>query len=186
YLRCDGDLEIDAHHTIEDCMLTLGAAIKKALGDGHAFGVSITYSDESPAMLGPGGGIVKALPILGGDHFIVMGSDLWSDFPIATLLDKTHRLAHMVMVNNPDFHSHGDYGITNGFLSKDTPTRTYAGYSVWHPSLFHDAIVGDAIELVPFIEKALALNEITAEKHEGTWHNIGTPGQLQALQRVAL
>src|SRR6266540_6416578 len=32
-LRCEGDLEVDAHHTVEDCGLALGQAFLKALGD---------------------------------------------------------------------------------------------------------------------------------------------------------
>src|SRR5438105_3151898 len=31
-LRCEGDLEVDAHHTVEDCGLVLGQAVLKALG----------------------------------------------------------------------------------------------------------------------------------------------------------
>ena len=32
-LTCKGDLEVDSHHTIEDCGIVLGEAFKKALGD---------------------------------------------------------------------------------------------------------------------------------------------------------
>ncbi len=33
HLRCEGDLEVDAHHTVEDCGIALGQAFQKALGD---------------------------------------------------------------------------------------------------------------------------------------------------------
>jgi imidazoleglycerol-phosphate dehydratase len=33
YLRCDGDLEVDAHHTVEDCGISLGQGFLKALGN---------------------------------------------------------------------------------------------------------------------------------------------------------
>ena len=33
HLRCEGDLDVDAHHTVEDCGLALGRAFLKALGD---------------------------------------------------------------------------------------------------------------------------------------------------------
>jgi MurNAc alpha-1-phosphate uridylyltransferase len=44
----------------------LGAQIRDALGNGERWGVSIRYRDEGPVALETGGGIFRALPLLGG------------------------------------------------------------------------------------------------------------------------
>ncbi|MCD8330651.1 MAG: imidazoleglycerol-phosphate dehydratase HisB [Lachnospiraceae bacterium] len=49
-LHCDGDTEVDCHHTIEDCGIVLGTAIREALGDKKGicrFGSSILPMDEA-------------------------------------------------------------------------------------------------------------------------------------------
>ena len=159
----------------------LGALIQKKLGDGAQFNLHIQYSDESERMLGPGGGIIKALPLLGDSHFMLMGADLWSDFPLETLLTRRQHLGHMVMVDNPAFHPSGDYGIdNNGFLTQQPPALTYAGFSVWHPDLFRDTPI-DYYEITPFIQRAMAKQSLTAEKYAGAWHNIGTAKALNDL-----
>lgn len=51
-LRCEGDLEVDDHHTAEDCALALGTAIDKALGERRGiarFGYAYAPLDEALA-----------------------------------------------------------------------------------------------------------------------------------------
>lgn len=158
-----------------------GEQIKQHLDNGQRYGLRIVYSEEPAEPLGPGGGIVNALPLLGTQHFLLMAADLWSHFPIASLLDKVDHLAHMVLTENPDFHQQGDYGISDGRLTHEGTKYTYAGYSVWHPALFNDYMPGTRVSLTPFIDKAISLKAITAEKYSGDWYNIGTPEQLAAL-----
>src|SRR3954471_8123359 len=59
-LRCRGDLEVDAHHTVEDCGIALGQAFLQALGDkkgikryGFGFGPEEARGDARP----PGGSL---------------------------------------------------------------------------------------------------------------------------------
>ena len=49
-LRCDGDLRVDGHHTVEDCGITLGKAFKDALGDKKGierYGSALIPMDEA-------------------------------------------------------------------------------------------------------------------------------------------
>jgi imidazoleglycerol-phosphate dehydratase len=53
-LRCDGDLAVDAHHTVEDCGIALGQAVAAALGDkrgirryGHGFHPKNPFTGEA-------------------------------------------------------------------------------------------------------------------------------------------
>ncbi|NNE40998.1 MAG: histidinol-phosphate transaminase [Marinicaulis sp.] len=53
-LTCDGDLEVDTHHTIEDCMLAFGAALRDALGDGRGmarFGAALPMDEARAEVL---------------------------------------------------------------------------------------------------------------------------------------
>lgn len=167
----------------------LGNQIEDYFKDGSKFGASIQYSREDEA-LETGGGIYKALPLLGDQTFLVINGDVWTDYPLERLLNQGKALAHLVLVDNPEHHSAGDFhlskseGGTGGRLQQEadqkSETLTFSGISLLHPELFSDCEPG-AFPLAPLLRAAISRGEVTAEHYQGDWFDIGTPERLQAL-----
>lgn len=168
------DVVINVHH--------LGDQIIEALGDGTAFGLHLQYSVEDP-ILETGGGVAKALPLLGGDPFIVVSGDILTDFDFRALPQTlaTSNLLHLVMVDNPSHHATGDYALENGFLwKKGRSLLNFGGIGLYHPDLFKDSPKGP-FPLNILFEQAIAARKATGQYYAGFWHNVGTVAQLQAL-----
>lgn len=158
--------------------------IMDTLGDGSRFGLSITYSIE-PERLETGGGIVKALPLLGDQPFIVLSGDVITGVPLAKLPRTLNSLAHLVLVPNPDFHPQGDFGLHEGFLTRHTqPTYTFGNVGVYHPDLFAGCEVRP-FPLNQLLFPAIEKQQITGEIYQGPWYNVGNPVQLADINRHA-
>lgn len=158
--------------------------IKKTLGDGQRYGITIFYSVEEHR-LETGGGIYQALPLLGGDPFVVISGDIVTNFPIENLFLRSNCLAHLVMVNNPPYHLAGDFGIDKGFASRETkPFLTFGNIGLYHPDLFENCTPG-YFALFKLVNKAIDCKLVTAEHYKGTWHNIGKPEDLHLYQMRA-
>ena len=90
----------------------LGNQIVERLGDGSGLGVRIEYSFEPEGALDTGGGIRRALAMLGDDDFVVINADVWTDYPFERLRSSASRGdAFIVLVDNPPHHPHGDFGF---------------------------------------------------------------------------
>lgn len=159
----------------------LGSQIRTRLGDGSRFGLTIRYSDEGERALETGGGIFKALPQLGEDSFLVVNGDVWCDYPYR-LRGLTHGdLAHLVLIDNPAHHPHGDFFLNAGRLSLTHGERlTFSGIGYYHPRLFEGCRPG-AFALAPLLRHAAEHGKVSAEHYRGGWLDVGTPERLQAL-----
>jgi MurNAc alpha-1-phosphate uridylyltransferase len=161
----------------------LGEQIEATLGDGSRFGVRIRYSPEHTA-LETGGGIFKALPLLGPEPFLVINGDIWSDLDPAGLQMHETDLAHLVLVDNPPHHPSGDFALTDGRVQADGERRlTFSGAGVYSPALFADCRPG-AFPLAPLLRAAMAEGRVGGEHHAGRWLDIGTPERLAELDRL--
>jgi N-acetyl-alpha-D-muramate 1-phosphate uridylyltransferase len=158
-----------------------GNRIREALGDGGARGLAIRYSEEGPEPLGTGGGLHAALALLGDAPFLVVNGDVWTDFPLATLEAPDGSFAHLVLVDNPEHHPGGDYGLGHHGRATAGPGKlTYSGVSIIDPRLFADCKAG-IFALKPLFDAALAAGRLTGQHYRGTWRDIGTPARLAAL-----
>lgn len=163
----------------------LGQQIEDHLGDGSRFGVSIQYSAEGEP-LETGGGIFKALPLLGDKPFAVVNGDIWTDYSFAGLRTPLTGLAHLVLVDNPAHHPKGDFCLSGTQVLDAQPGRatlTYSGIAVLSPALFEGAGAG-AFKLAPLLRNAMAAGRVTGERLQGQWVDVGTHERLAEVESL--
>ena len=154
-----------------------------SLGDGSRWNLRIDYSYEGAQPLETGGGMLRALPLLGADPFIAVNGDLWTDFPFSTLPQNPDRLAHLVMVANPPQHPFGDFVLRDGLLHDEAaPRLTFAGIGVYRTELVAAQQPG-RFSVVPLLRAAMRDGRVSGERFDGEWDDIGTPQRLEDLQR---
>ncbi len=166
----------------------LGAQIEAHLGDGARFGVSIAYSPEGEP-LETGGGILRALPLLGEQPFILLNGDIFTDYPFAQLNRPLSGLAHLVLLDNPSHNVQGDFTLlANGQLvdaQPGQPSLTYSGMALLSPQLFAGCQPG-AFKLAPLLRRAMAQGLVSGERYAGRWVDVGSLERLaEAEQLVA-
>ncbi|MDP3858527.1 MAG: nucleotidyltransferase family protein [Stagnimonas sp.] len=165
----------------------LGERIRAALGDGGGQGLAIRYSDEGWPALETGGGIFRALPLLGAEPFLLVNGDVWTDADFGALLRRglvADELAHLLLVANPPQHPGGDFALREGLVEDTEPRLTYSGIALLHPRLF-DGCVDGAFPLAPLLRRAMAAGRVSGALHRGRWSDIGTPERLAEAERQA-
>lgn len=155
--------------------------IRSHVGDGSAYGVEILFSDEGDEALETGGGVHKALPLLGDEPFWLVNGDVYAEYSFDTDRLARRTLGHLLLVENPAHNPNGDFALKHSFVSAhDQPRYTFSGISLLRPELFAECRPGK-FPLAPLLVAASDRRAITGELLRGYWTDVGTPGRLAEL-----
>ena len=160
----------------------------------------VVISDERDAVLETGGGIVKALPLLGAEPFFVHNSDAvwiegpgrnlarladgWDDARMDALLLVAPTTAMLGYAGDGDF-AMGPHGHLTRRRERELAPFVFTGVSIAHPRLLAGAPAGRHSINVRW-NAALARGRLFGLRAEGTWMHVGTPEAVAAAERCLL
>lgn len=160
----------------------------------------ITISDERDAVLGTGGGVVKALPHLGDAPFYHLNADtLWIDGaqPNLTRLADAFDPARMDILllmaptaGSIGYSGSGDYAmVPDGALrrrkEREVVPFVYAGVAILSPAIFAGAPSGE-FALTKLFDRAGEQGRLFGLRLDGLWMHVGTPDAVQAAEQAFL
>ena len=154
------------------------------LGDGSKYDIKIEYSIEDPEPYETGGGIKYALNLLGDKPFLVINSDIYTDFNLSNFKLNKNDLASLVMVRNPNHNTKGDFSIFKGrVIVKEKNELTYSGISILNPKIFEN-FKDHKFKLIDVFLEQIKNDKVTGQIHNGTWIDIGTPDRLKIAEEL--
>ena len=139
---------------------------------------NIHLVDEGDEPLGTAAGIRNIVSQLKDESFIVINSDVWTDYPLDQLkeLNLNDNLAHIVLIETPDYLA-GDFDI-NGEAITTGKKYVFSGIGKYHTELFkkyNDKDLGDILR---------AEGKISFSIYDRQWMDIGTPERLKQIKEL--
>jgi len=159
---------------------------------------AITISDETTQLLDTGGGVVKALPLLGNQAFFVFNCDAITADGATPMLNRMRaawnpETLDVLMLVTSIETAHGFDGAGDFFVDADGTMKrrgaaarapfVYAGVIIMHPrSLANEPAAPFSMNKV--WDKALAAGRMKALVHDGAWYHVGTPEAVSATDKL--
>jgi N-acetyl-alpha-D-muramate 1-phosphate uridylyltransferase len=156
----------------------------------------IVISDERSELLGTGGGVIKALPILGLAPFFHVNSDtIWMDGQrpnlarLAEAFDSGRMDALLLLAATSasiGYAGSGDFSMDpDGRLSRrgarESVPFIYAGAAILTPAFFADVPIGPS-SMSPLFDRSIQRGRLFGLPLEGVWMHVGTPDAVRAAE----
>jgi NDP-sugar pyrophosphorylase family protein len=188
---------LHSHHVdrVVLCVGYLGEAIQEFVGDGSAFGVTISYSFDGASLLGTAGAIRRALPLLDSSFFVLYGDSylpcdyesVWSTF------EASGKPGLMTIYRNEDNYDSSNVEAADGLILKydkreRTPSMRYIDYGlgVFKKSVFEELPADQVRDLAGVYQELLMAGDLASYEVQDRFYEIGSLDGIQDLeQRIA-
>ncbi len=162
-------------------------------------GIEIAVSDERKQLLETGGGLVRALPLIDADPFLVVNSDnLWVDGPVDALKllaagwDDARMDALLLLVPLARANCHagrGDFHMSaTGKLRRRKPGGVapfvYTGIQMVSKRLFAGELPDSPFSTNLLWDRAIEAGRCYGTGHQGLWFDVGRPESIRMTEEI--
>ena len=175
------------------CVGYLGEMIEREFGEGLPGGIELEYSFDGPALLGTGGALQKALPLLGEKFFVLYGdSYLPIDFrPVADCFERKGKLGLMTVFHNQNRFDTSNVWFEDGEIKvydKKTliPQMQHIDYglSILSSAAFKEFPPGIAFDLSEVMQRLVTQKQLAGFEVQERFYEIGSPRGLKELEAL--
>lgn len=175
------------------CVAHLGGQIEQEVGDGSAFGLQVSYSYDGPKLLGTGGALLQALPLLGGSFFVLYG-DSYLPIELAPV-EKTFRASGktglMTVYKNEGLYDTSNIWFEDGAIREyDKKNRRPEmrhidfGLGLLSQNAFATFSSDAPFDLADVYRALLAAGQLAAYETRQRFYEIGSPSGLEELNQL--
>lgn len=175
------------------CVGYLGEMIEKEVGDGAAFGIELRYSFDGPKLLGTGGALRQALPMLGEEFFVLYG-DSYLPIDYAAVLESFHTSGKpglMTVFRNEGAWDTSNVHFENGRIVRydkreKTPEMRHIDYGlgVFRAPVFAERAAGEAFDLADVQRGLVAKGELAGHEVFQRFYEVGSHAGLAELETI--
>ncbi len=175
------------------CVGYLGEMIQHDFGDGSAYGVKLDYSFDGPKLLGTGGALKRALPMLGDEFFVLYGdSYLPVEYrPIAEFFQRSGKLGLMTVYRNEGRYDTSNVVFHDGEIAvydkKNRPLEMRHidyGLSLFKAPVFESYPAGKPFDLAEVMGKLVHERQLAGYEVRERFYEIGSPAGLSELETL--
>lgn len=180
-------------HRVVLCVGHLGEQIREQFGDGQNRGVQIEYSFDGPVLLGTGGALKHALPLL-GDHFFVLYGDSYLPNPWRPAWESFRQSGRAGLMTV--YRNQGRYDTSNVWF-QDGEIKLYEkqsrvpqmehidyGLSILRAQVFQSYPDDQPFDLATVLRGLVQEKQLAGFEVPSRFYEIGSPSGLDELNRL--